>query len=286
MPLNKEKGSVSAIIKRYGIRAKKKYGQNFLTDENTLNKIVSNASISKEDIVIEIGPGTGSLTRRLSEAAEYVFAFEIDEGLIPVLNETLRPYGNVTVIKGDILKVDINQFLEEQNIRKKVCVVANLPYYITTPILMMLLEAKAPIKSITVMIQKEVAERLTSPPGRKTYGALTLAAAYYSQPEILMEVPPSCFIPPPKVQSTVVRLKIREAPPVSVKDEKMLFSVIRASFNQRRKTLFNGLKNDPKVDVSPEIISGAIEKLGRGSSVRGEQLSLEEFAYLTDLLIP
>ncbi len=151
---------------------------------------------------------------------------------------------------------------------------------------MMLLEARAPIKSITVMIQKEVAERLTSSPGKKTYGALTLAAAYYSQPEILMEVPPSCFIPPPKVQSTVVRLKIREAPPVSVKDEKMLFAVIRASFNQRRKTLFNGLKNDPKVDVSPEIISGAIEKLGRGSSVRGEQLSLEDFAYLTDLLIP
>ncbi len=285
MPLKGEGGSVSAVIKKYGIRAKKRYGQNFLTDENVLKRIVSGSGIGKEDTVIEIGPGTGSLTKHMCQAAGRVFAFEIDEGLLPALSETLMPYDNVAVIKEDILKVDIERFLEERGISERVRIAANLPYYITTPIIMKLLGSKAPIENITVMIQKEVAERMVSDPGKKTYGALSLAVRYHSEPKILMEVPPSCFIPRPKVSSTVMRLDIREAPPVEVRDEKLLFSVIRASFNQRRKTLYNGLKNDGSLGIPAERIAEAIEKLGRGSSVRGEQLSLEEFAQLTDFLM-
>ncbi len=277
-------GSTSEVIKKYGIRAKKKYGQNFLIDENVLRKIVEGAGITGSDTVIEIGPGTGSLTRHLSDAAGKVYAFEIDEKLLPVLSDTLKDRDNVTVINKDILKVDLNEFISETGIEGDVKVVANLPYYITSPVVMMLLTSGAPIENITIMIQKEVAQRMIAPPGNKTYGSLSLAVNYHSVPKVIMEVPPSCFIPRPKVSSTVIRLDIRERPAITVKDEGMLFSVIRASFNQRRKTLFNGLKNSGNLRVSADKIKEAIEGIGKPASVRGEQLSLEEFGKLSDLL--
>lgn len=276
-------GGTTAVLKKFDIRANKRYGQNFLIDGNILNKIISAAEITKDDTVIEIGPGIGGMTQYLCEAAGEVWAFEIDKKLLPVLDDTLKEYRNVHIINKDILKVDITQFLNENHIAKPVKVVANLPYYITTPIIMGLLESKAPIDSITIMIQKEVADRMISLPGKKTYGALSLAVQYYTEAEAVAEVPPSCFIPQPKVSSTVMRLKIRKTPVVGVHDEEMLFTLIRASFNQRRKTLLNGLKNYPKLGFSSAEITEAIEKLGKPATVRGEELSLEEFARLSNI---
>ncbi len=280
----KGSGSLASFLKDHDVRAKKRLGQNFLVDGNILNRIVTSADVGKEDTVLEIGPGTGNLTRQLCRAAGQVYAFEIDEKLIPVLNDALKEFDNIEVINKDILKVDLNEFIKEKGISGDIKIIANLPYYITTPILTGLLTSKLPAESITVMIQSEVAERMVSPPGKKTYGSLTLLVSYFSEPERVIEVPPSCFIPRPKVSSTVVKLKIRKEPPVRVKDEKLLFSIIRASFNQRRKTLYNGLKNSPEIKMSPESIAEAIDKLGKGASVRGEQLSLEEFAALLELL--
>lgn len=280
----KGSGSLASFLKDHDVRAKKRLGQNFLVDGNILNRIVTSAGIGKEDTVLEIGPGTGNLTRHLCEAAGQVYAFEIDEKLIPVLNDALKEYENAEVINKDILKVDLNEFIKEKDIRGSIKVTANLPYYITTPILTGLLTSRLPIESITVMIQSEVAERMVSLPGKKTYGSLTLLVSYFSEPERVIEVPPSCFIPRPKVSSTVIKLNIRKEPPVLVKDEKLLFSIIRASFNQRRKTLYNGLKNSPEIKASPENIAQAIESLGKSSTVRGEQLSLKEFALLADHL--
>ncbi|MCR5025563.1 MAG: 16S rRNA (adenine(1518)-N(6)/adenine(1519)-N(6))-dimethyltransferase RsmA [Lachnospiraceae bacterium] len=276
-------GGTTAVLKKFDIRANKRYGQNFLIDGNILNKIISAAEITKDDTVIEIGPGIGGMTQYLCEAAGEVWAFEIDKKLLPVLDDTLKEYENVHIINQDILKVDITRFLAENHITKPVKVVANLPYYITTPIIMGLLESKAPIDSITIMIQKEVADRMISLPGKKTYGALSLAVQYYTEAEAVAIVPPTCFIPQPKVSSTVMRLKIRKTPVVEVLDEEMLFTLIRASFNQRRKTLLNGLKNYPKLGFGSSEITEAIEKLGKPATVRGEELSLEEFAMLSNI---
>ena len=277
-------GGTAAIMKKHDVRANKRFGQNFLIDENILKKIISAAEITKDDVCVEIGPGIGGMTQYLCEAAGEVWAFEIDKKLLPVLDDTLKEYNNVHVINQDILKVDITRFIEENRIERPVKVVANLPYYITTPIIMGLLESRAPIDSITIMIQKEVADRMISLPGKKTYGALSLAVQYYTEAEVVAEVPPSCFIPRPKVSSTVMRLGVRKEPAVKVQDEELFFTVIRASFNQRRKTLFNGLKNYPKLGLPASGISEAIERSGKPATVRGEELSLEEFALLTDLL--
>lgn len=274
----------AAVIKKYDVRAKKKYGQNFLRDENVLRRIVEASEVTKEDTVLEIGPGTGALTAFLSEGAGEVIAVEIDKKLIPVLEDSVGRRENVRIINADILKTDIEEMVRGRKQGGHIRVVANLPYYITTPVIMELLESKAPIDSMTVMVQKEVAERMLSLPGKKTYGALTLAVLYRTEAEAVTEVPPECFIPRPKVSSTVVHLKVRKEPPVSVADEKLLFDIIRASFNQRRKTLANGLKNYPGITCSPDRIVEAIELLGKGTTVRGEQLSLEEFARLSDLL--
>lgn len=277
-------GGTLSVMKKYDIRPQKKFGQNFLIDRNILEGIVRAAGITKDDMVLEIGPGLGSMTRLLSESAGKVAAVEIDKKLIPVLNDTLKDCPNVMVINEDILKMDIRALILRENNGKPVKVVANLPYYITTPIIMGLLEEKAPVQSMTIMIQKEVAERMTALPGKKTYGALSLAVSFYTEAKKVMEVPPSCFIPAPKVSSTVMHLKVREEPEVKVHDEALLFSLIRASFNQRRKTLYNGLKNDPKLAFTPHELASAIEKLGKSPTVRGEELSLAEFASLADIL--
>ena len=238
----------------------------------------------KDDVVLEIGPGIGTMTQYLACAAKKVIAVEIDKALIPILEDTLSEYENVRVINHDVLKVDIAKLAEEENGGKPIKVVANLPYYITTPIIMGLFENHVPIKSITVMVQKEVADRMQVGPGTKDYGALSLAVQYYAKPYIVANVPPNCFMPRPKVGSAVIRLERYENPPVTVKDEKLMFRLIRASFNQRRKTLANGLKNSPELDYTKEEIEAAIEALGRGASIRGEALTLEEFAKLADLL--
>ena len=274
----------AAVIKKYDVRAQKKYGQNFLRDENVLRRIVEASEVTKEDTVLEIGPGTGALTAFLSESAGEVIAVEIDKKLIPVLEESVGQRENVRIINSDILKTDIGELLRGREQGGCIRVVANLPYYITTPVIMGLMESKALIDSMTVMVQKEVADRMLSLPGKKTYGALTLAVSYHTEAKAVMEVPPECFIPRPKVSSTVMHLKVRKEPPVRVSDEKLLFDIIRASFNQRRKTLANGLKNYPGITNSTEEIVKAIVTLGKGASVRGEQLSLEEFARLSDLL--
>ena len=267
-------------MKKYNFSFQKKYGQNFLIDTHVLDKIIRAAGITEDDCVLEIGPGIGTMTQYLAQAAGKVIAVEIDKALIPILSDTLSSYYNVTIINDDVLKLDIRKLVEEENEGKPIKVVANLPYYITTPIIMGLYENHVPIESITVMVQKEVADRMQEEPGSKDYGALSLAVQYYAEPYIVANVPPNCFMPRPKVGSAVIRLTSHKKPPVEVEDEKLLFRLIRASFNQRRKTLANGLKNSPELDVPKEVIMECIEELGRGASIRGEALSLEEFAAL------
>ena len=272
------------IIQKYEFMFQKKFGQNFLIDTHVLDKIIAAAEITKDDFVLEIGPGIGTMTQYLACAARKVVAVEIDKALIPILEDTLSDYDNARVINNDVLKVDIAKLAEEENGGKPIKVVANLPYYITTPIIMGLFENHVPIKSITVMVQKEVADRMQVGPGTKDYGALSLAVQYYAKPYIVANVPPNCFMPRPKVGSAVIRLERYEEPPVKVKDEKLMFRIIRASFNQRRKTLANGLKNSAELDYTKEEIEAAIDALGRGASIRGEALTLEEFAKLADFL--
>lgn len=272
------------IIQKYEFAFQKKFGQNFLIDTHVLDKIISAAGVTKDDMVLEIGPGIGTMTQYLAEAARCVVAVEIDNNLIPILKDTLKDYDNVTIINEDILKVDIGRLAEEYNEGRPIKVVANLPYYITTPIIMGLFESGVPIDNITVMVQKEVADRMQVGPGSKDYGALSLAVQYYAEPYIVANVPPNCFMPRPKVGSAVIRLDRYEEPPVQVKDEKLMFRIIRASFNQRRKTLANGLKNSPELDFTKEQIEAAIGHLGRGASIRGEALTLEEFAELANYL--
>lgn len=272
------------VLQKYNFTFQKKFGQNFLIDTHVLDKIISAAKITKDDFVLEIGPGIGTMTQYLAEAAREVVAVEIDKALIPILRDTLREFDNVTVINEDVLKVDITAIAEEKNGGKPIKVVANLPYYITTPIIMGLFESHVPIESITVMVQKEVADRMQVGPGTKDYGALSLAVQYYAKPYIVANVPPNCFMPRPKVGSAVIRLDRYENPPVRVEDERLMFCIIRASFNQRRKTLANGLNNSPEISLSKEVITGAIEALGKGAGVRGETLTLQEFAMLSDTI--
>lgn len=272
------------IIQKYEFAFQKKFGQNFLIDAHVLDKIIAAAQITKEDFVLEIGPGIGTMTQYLAESAGQVVAVEIDRMLIPILKETLSAYDNVTVIHEDIMKLDIGKLAEEKNGGKPIKVVANLPYYITTPIIMGLFESHVPIDSITVMVQKEVAQRMQALPGTKDYGALSLAVRYYAEPYLAANVPPNCFMPRPGVGSAVIRLIRHREPKVSVKDEKLMFGIIRASFNQRRKTLQNGLNNSPEITASKEQIAEAIAALELPASVRGEALTLEQFAALSDAL--
>lgn len=270
-------------IKKYDFAFQKKFGQNFLIDEHVLNKIIRSAGVSKDDVVLEIGPGFGTMTQYLAENAKEVIAVEIDKTLIPILHETLAEYDNVTIINEDILKVDINAIAMEKNGGKPIKVVANLPYYITTPIIMGLFESHVPLDNITVMVQKEVAERMQAGPGTKDYGALSLAVQYYAKPYIAANVPPNCFIPRPNVGSAVIRLTKWENPPVKVNDDIFMFSLIRASFNQRRKTLQNSLVNGG-VPVTKEQITAALEEMELSVTIRGEALTLEQFAKLSDIL--
>lgn len=272
------------IIQKYQFRFQKKFGQNFLIDTHVLDKIISSAKITKDDCVLEIGPGIGTMTQYLAENAREVVAVEIDRALIPILEETLAAYDNVTVINEDILKVDVQKLAEEKNGGKPIKVVANLPYYITTPIIMGLFESHVPLESITIMVQKEVADRMQVGPGTKDYGALSLAVQYYAVPEIVANVPPNCFMPRPNVGSAVIRLTRHSQPPVAVKNEKFMFALIRASFNQRRKTLVNGLSNAGILGVTKESVTEALEKMGLSATVRGETFTLEQFAGLADLL--
>ena len=272
------------VLQKYRFNFQKKFGQNFLIDTHVLDKIIDASGVKEDDFVLEIGPGIGTMTQYLCERAREVVAVEIDKNLIPILSDTLKNYSNVTVINEDILKLDICKLAEEKNQGKPIKIVANLPYYITTPIIMGLFESHVPIDSITIMVQKEVAERMQEKPGSKEYGALSLAVQYYAKPEIVANVPPNCFMPRPAVGSAVIRLTRHQKPPVEVMDEKLMFRLIRASFNQRRKTLANGLKNSGELNLSKEVITAAIEKLGKGSSVRGEALDLEEFARLTNII--
>ena len=273
------------ILKKYNFNFQKKFGQNFLIDAHVLDKIISAAEITKEDTVLEIGPGIGTMTQALCEAAKQVIAVEIDKNLIPILeNDTLKDYDNAVVVNNDILAVDIPALLKE-NGAESAKVVANLPYYITTPIIMGLLEKHAPVKSITVMVQKEVAVRMQAAPGNKDYGALSLAVQYYCEPYLAANVPQNCFIPRPNVGSAVIVLKLHDTPPVKVSDEKFMFKLIRAAFNQRRKTLVNALRNSPELSLSREEIEEALTKLNMDVNIRGEMLGLEEFARLCDELL-
>ena len=272
-----------AVLQKYHFVFQKKFGQNFLIDTHVLDKIIRAAEIGSNDCVLEIGPGIGTMTQYLACAAKKVIAVEIDRALIPILEDTLDGFDNVRVINEDVLKVDIAELAEKENGGKPIKVVANLPYYITTPIIMGLFENHVPLKSITVMVQKEVADRMQVGPGTKDYGALSLAVQYYAKPYIVANVPPNCFMPRPKVGSAVIRLERYEEPPVRVRDEKLMFRIIRASFNQRRKTLVNGLNNSPELNFTKEQIGEAVTRLGRGVSVRGEALSLQEFAQLADI---
>lgn len=272
------------IIQKYEFMFQKKFGQNFLIDTHVLEKIISAAGITKDDCVLEIGPGIGTMTQYLAENAGHVVAVEIDRNLIPILKETLADYDNVTVINEDILRVDIKALAEEYNGGKPIKVVANLPYYITTPIIMGLFESGVPIDNITVMVQKEVADRMKEGPGSKDYGALSLAVQYYAEPEIVANVPPNCFIPRPNVGSAVIRLTRHKEMPVEVKDPALMFKIIRASFNQRRKTLQNGLGNAPELPYTKEQIAAAIAEMGLTPTIRGEALSLVQFAQLSDIL--
>lgn len=271
-------------IKKYEFAFQKKFGQNFLIDDHVITKIINAAEITKDDLVLEIGPGIGTMTQYLAESAGKVIAVEIDKNLIPILGETLAEYDNVTIINEDILKLDINRLVEEENDGKPIKVVANLPYYITTPIIMGLFESHVPLQSITVMVQKEVADRMQVGPGSKDYGALSLAVQYYAKPYIAANVPPNCFIPRPGVGSAVIRLTRYEKPPVMVKDESLMFKLIRASFNQRRKTLQNGIANSPELPYSKAQVEKALEKMGLAANVRGESLTLAEFAKLSDTI--
>ena len=273
------------VIQKYEFAFQKKFGQNFLIDTHVLDKIISAAEITKDDLVVEIGPGIGTMTQYLACAAREVVAIEIDKMLIPILQDTLSAYDNVTIINEDVLKVDLNKLAEEKNGGRPVKVVANLPYYITTPIIMGLFENHVPLHSITIMVQKEVADRMRMGPGTKDYGALSLAVQYYAEPYLVANVPQNCFMPRPKIGSAVIKLTVHEKPPVTVRDEKLMFRLIRASFNQRRKTLANGLNNSPELHYSKEQIAEAIEKLGTSPSVRGEALTLEQFARLADILL-
>lgn len=273
-----------AVLQKYNFNFQKKFGQNFLIDTRILEEIIEAAQITKDDFVLEIGPGIGTMTQYLCEAAREVAAVEIDANLIPILKDTLSEYDNVEVIHQDILKVDINALAESKNQGRPIKVVANLPYYITTPIIMGLFESHVPIDSITIMVQKEVADRMQEGPGSKDYGALSLAVQYYAKPEIVVNVPPSCFMPQPKVGSAVIRLTRHAEAPVQVEDEKLMFSLIRASFNQRRKTLANGLNNYPGISLSKELIQESIVELGVPVNVRGEALSLEQFAQLSNII--
>lgn len=273
-----------AVLQKYKFNFQKKFGQNFLIDPHVLDKIIASAQVSQEDCVLEIGPGIGTMTQYLAEHAKKVIAVEIDKALIPILQDTLQAYDNVKVINEDILKVDIQALVEEENQGKPIKVVANLPYYITTPIIMGLFESHVPIHSITVMVQKEVADRMQVGPGTKDYGALSLAVQYYAKPEIVANVPPNCFMPRPNVGSAVIRLTRHENPPVKVKDEKLLFRLIRASFNQRRKTLVNGLNNSPELSFRKEEIAQALEEMKLPATIRGEALTLEQFGVLSDIL--
>lgn len=270
------------VIQKYEFAFQKKFGQNFLIDTHVLDKIIRAAGVTKEDMVLEIGPGIGTMTQCLAEAAGRVVAVEIDSNLIPILKDTLKEYDNITVINEDILKVDIKKLAEEYNGGRPIKVVANLPYYITTPIIMGLFESEVPIDNITVMVQKEVADRMQTGPGSKDYGALSLAVQYYAEPYIVANVPPNCFIPRPNVGSAVIRLTRHQKPPVEVKDSGLMFRLIRASFNQRRKTLQNGLNNSSELHYSKEQIARAIESLGVPATVRGEALTLEQFARLAN----
>ena len=272
------------IIQKYEFMFQKKFGQNFLIDTHVLEKIISAAGITKNDCVLEIGPGIGTMTQYLAENAGHVVAVEIDRNLIPILKETLADYDNVTVINEDILRVDIKALAEEYIGGKPIKVVANLPYYITTPIIMGLFESGVPIDNITVMVQKEVADRMKEGPGSKDYGALSLAVQYYAEPEIVANVPPNCFIPRPNVGSAVIRLTRHKEMPVEVKDPALMFKIIRASFNQRRKTLQNGLGNAPELPYTKEQIAAAIAEMGLTPTIRGEALSLAQFAQLSDIL--
>ena len=272
------------VIKKYEFCFQKKFGQNFLIDGHVLDKIIAGAGVTKDDMVLEIGPGIGTMTQYLAEAAGKVVAVEIDRNLLPILQETLADYDNVKVIHADVLSLDLEKLVQEENGGRPIKVVANLPYYITTPIIMALFE-HVPLANVTVMVQKEVAARMKSGPGSKDYGALSLAVQYYAEPYIVANVPCNCFMPRPNVDSAVIRLTRYEEPPVQVKDEKMLFKIIRASFNQRRKTLQNGLNNSSELNFTKDQIAAAIAEAGFSPSVRGEALTLEQFAKLTDILL-
>lgn len=272
------------ILKKYDFHFQKKFGQNFLIDTHVLEKIIDSAGVTKDDFVLEIGPGIGTMTQYLCERAREVMAVEIDDKLIPILADTLSAYDNVTVVNEDILKLDIDQIAREHNAGKPIKVVANLPYYITTPIIMGLFESHMPLESVTVMVQKEVADRMQAGPGTKDYGALSLAVQYYSETEIVANVPPNCFMPRPNVGSAVIRLTCHKDCPVKVTDEKWMFRIIRASFNQRRKTLQNGLGNDASLPVTKEQAKAAIESMGLSATIRGEALSLAQFAELANRL--
>ncbi len=272
------------VLNKYKLVFQKKFGQNFLIDTHVLDKIIRAAEISKEDLVLEIGPGIGTLTQYLCENAREVIAVEIDRQLIPVLKDTLSAYGNVTILNEDILKVDLNTLVKERNNGRPIKVVANLPYYITTPIIMELFEKHVPLYSVTVMVQKEVADRMQAIPGTKDYGALSLAVQYYAEPYIAANVPPNCFMPRPNVGSAVIRLKLHEKPRMKVQDEELLFKLIRASFNQRRKTLVNGLNNFTGLSYTKEEIIAALKAEGLEENVRGEALTLSQFAGLANRL--
>ena len=281
--LGNPKGTIE-ILKKYNFNFQKRFGQNFLIDSNILAKIVESAEVTKEDFVLEIGPGIGTMTQYLAESAREVAAVEIDKSLIPILGDTLSSYDNVTVINEDILKVDIERLVQEKNQGKPIKVVANLPYYITTPIIMGLFESHVPLKSITIMVQKEVADRMQVGPGTKDYGALSLAVQYYARPEVIAYVSPACFIPKPNVGSAVIRLDRYEKPPVETEDEAFLFAVIKAAFNQRRKTLANGLANARELGITRQQAEEALLQMELSPSIRGEALTLREFADLSNIL--
>ena len=272
------------VIKKYNFNFQKKFGQNFLVDAHVLNKIIAGAGVTKDDCVLEIGPGIGTLTQYLAEAARKVIAVEIDRNLIPILADTLSEYDNITVINEDILKVDIQALVNEHNNGRPIKVVANLPYYITTPIIMGLFESHVPIDNLTVMVQKEVAKRMEVGPGTKDYGALSLAVQYYAKPYIVANVPCNCFMPRPNVDSAVIRLTRHDAPPIEVADERKMFAMIRAAFNQRRKTLVNAVSNAPELGISKDALLSALEEVGLSATIRGEALTLEQFARLTNTI--